>query len=131
MADQIRRGSSESLGEVVLRGETICPGIAIGPAFLLEPEFLVTEKRIPSDQVEIEQNRYTEALGHVQKQVADRVREIRDAAFPEVAAIFSAFEAMLSDTEFTKSVLRRIAGERVNAECALEDEAKKLIWLRS
>ncbi|HIJ72924.1 MAG TPA: phosphoenolpyruvate--protein phosphotransferase [Candidatus Hydrogenedentes bacterium] len=129
MADQIIRGSSESLGEVVRRGEIICPGIAIGPAFLLEPEFLVTKKHIPFDQVGVEQNRYTEALRLVQTQFAERVREIRDATLPEAAAIFSAFEAMLSDREFTKSVLGSIAGESVNAEWALEYEAEKLIRL--
>lgn len=129
MANQIERGGSKSIGEVILRGETICPGIAIGPAFLLEPEFLVTRKEIASDQVGHEQNRYTEAVRLVQEQFAERVREIKDETLPEAAAIFSAFEAMVSDTELTKNVLGRISAESVNAECALEEEARKLIRL--
>jgi len=72
--DQIERGNSESLGEVILRGEIICPGIAIGPAFLLEPKLLVAKKDIPSDQVGSEQSRYTAAVRLVQKQFAERVR---------------------------------------------------------
>ena len=129
MTDQIEGGNTESLGEVILKGETICPGIAIGPAFLLEPEFLVAKKSIPSDKVGPEQRRYTAAVRLVQEQFAERVREIQDATLPEAAAIFSAFEAMLSDAELTKSVLGRISAESVNAEWALEEEAKKLIRL--
>jgi len=36
---------------------------------------------------------------------------------------------MLSDREFTKSVVGRISAESVNAEWALEEEAKRLIGL--
>jgi len=129
MADQIEGGGSKSIGEVTLRGETICPGIAIGPAFLLEPEFLVTKRPISSDQVGREQDRYTEAVRLVQEQFADRVRVIQDTTLPEAAAIFSAFEAMLSDSEFIKSVLDRISTQSVNAEWALEEEAEELIRL--
>jgi phosphotransferase system enzyme I (PtsI) len=129
MADQIEGGNSEFLGEVILRGETICPGIAIGTAFLLEPEFRITKREISSGQVEIEQSRYTTAVQLVQEQFAERVREVQNATLPEAAAIFSAFEAMLADKEFTKSVLGRIAAESVNAEWALEEEAEKLIRL--
>jgi phosphotransferase system enzyme I (PtsI) len=113
----------------MLRGEIICPGIGIGSAFLLEPEILVTKKEISSDLVQFEQIRYTEAVRLVQEQFAERVREIQDETLPEAVAIFSAFEAMLSDRELTKSVLARISAESVNAEWALEEEALKLIRL--
>jgi phosphoenolpyruvate-protein phosphotransferase (PTS system enzyme I) len=129
MADQIEPDCPEPPGEVILRGETICPGIAIGAAFLLEPQFLVAKKTVPCGQVGLQQSRYKEAVRLVQVQFAERVREIRDATLPEAAAIFSAFEAMLSDKEFTETVLGRIAEERVNAEWALEEEAEKLIRL--
>ncbi len=129
MSGQIEDGTANSIGEVILRGETICPGIAIGPAFLLEPEFVVTRKEIPSELVGREQSRYLEAVRLVQEQFAQRVREIRDTPLPEAAAIFSAFEAMLADGELTKSVLGRIAAEKVNAERAVEEEAKKLVRL--
>lgn len=129
MADHIERGNSESLAEVTLRGETICPGIAMGPAFLLEPEFVVARKDIPSERVWPEQRRYTVAVRLVQDQFAERVRQIRAGTLPEAAAIFSAFGAMLADREFTNRVLGRISAEKVNAEWALEEEAKKLIRL--
>ena len=129
MVSKTERDSPRFLEEVMLRGETICPGIAIGSAFLLEPRLLVTKKDIPADQVGFEQSRYTEAVRLVQEQFSERVREIQDATLPEAAAIFSAFESMLSDREFSKSVLGRISAESVNAEWALEDEAEILIRL--
>ncbi len=101
----------------------------MGPAFLLEPELLVVRKDIPSDRVGSQQSRYMAAVALVQKQFAERVGKIQGGILPEAAAIFSAFEAMLSDKEFTKSVADRISAERVNAEWALEEEAKKLIRL--
>jgi phosphotransferase system enzyme I (PtsI) len=114
---------------VVLRGEVICPGIAIGPAFLLYPEPLVPRKDIPPAQVEVELSRYTAAVRLVQTQFAERVREIQEGILPDADAIFSAFEAMISDKGFAAKVLGRISAERVNAEWALEEEAKKQIRL--
>ena len=129
MLSQVPPPGAACLQEVILHGEIICPGIAIGPAYLLEPEFLVSKKAVASDGIAGEQKRYTVAVRLVQEQFRLQIREIKDSALPDTASIFAALDAMISDKEFSKTVLQRIASDGVNAEWALEVEAEKLIRL--
>ena len=56
------RTQFETGNEIKLSGTTICPGIGIGRVRVIDREISLLRKKIASDQVQSEQQRYSQAV---------------------------------------------------------------------
>jgi len=113
--------------EIKLKGTTICPGIGIGQAQVLDPEFIIPRNEIHKDQVQSEQQSYSEAVKTVSDHLHEHIEEVHAGSSLSSSLILKNHEAMLTDEQFHKEVLSRISTEYKNAAWALEVEGEKII----
>jgi phosphoenolpyruvate-protein phosphotransferase (PTS system enzyme I) len=113
-----------------LSGIGVSPGIAIGSAHIGDGgELPVSESRIGEAEIEVEQNRFAEAIVASQKQL--RKLKARTSALPEAAAeevgyLLDAHLAMLSNSRLVRGVHRRIGDTCINAERAIQLEIDEI-----
>ncbi|MFM2042310.1 MAG: phosphoenolpyruvate-protein phosphotransferase [Pseudomonadota bacterium] len=112
--------------ERVLRAMGISPGIAIGPAHVVEAGAVqVPELTLAEDALPAELERFRTAVEKARRQV--RKLKAKAAGLPESAAedvgfLLDAHLAMLTGSRLIRGVERRITGERINAEAAVQAE---------
>jgi len=113
--------------EIKLKGITICPGIGIGHIRILDREIYISRKKITSDQVESEQQRYSEAVKTVSDHLYEHIKEAHAGSSLSASLILKNHEAMLTDGQFHDAVRSRISAEYKNAAWAIEVEAQQII----
>jgi len=113
--------------EIKLKGTTICPGIGIGQARVLDREFLIPRNEIHKDQVQSEQQSYSEAVKTVSDHLHEHIEEAHAGSSLSSSLILKNHEAMLTDEQFHGAVLSRISTEYKNAAWALEVEGEQII----
>ena len=118
---------SESAKEIRLKGVTICPGIGIGHIRILDREIYISRKKITSDQVESEQQRYSEAVKTVSDHLYEHIKEAHAGSSLSASLILKNHEAILRDKQFHDAVRRRISAEYKNAMWAIEEEGIEII----
>jgi phosphotransferase system enzyme I (PtsI) len=109
------------------KGRTICPGIAIGPARILGYQIAVKRTHILHDQIEEEQNRYSQAVDRVAKRLDSHIEEMHEDTLFDAWKILQIHKLMVDDTHFHETVHERISTEHKNVEWALFDESSRII----
>ena len=112
---------------IKLSGTTICPGIGIGRVRVIDREISVLRKKITSDQVQSEQQRYSEAVKTVSDHLYEHIKEAHAGSSLSASLILKNHEAMLTDDQFHDAVRSRISVEYKNAAWAIEDEGRQII----
>ena len=121
---------SKRRAEERFTGLGVSPGIAIGPAHLVDsgavnaPEYAVAKADVPA-----ERQRFADALAVARKQVVKL--KTKAAALPETAAeelgyLLDAYMQMLTESRLVRGVDARIAGDRINAEAAVQAEIAEI-----
>jgi phosphotransferase system enzyme I (PtsI) len=117
---------SSATTEIILSGLGVSGGIAIGPAYVVESGVSqVPEYVIAPEAIDAERRRFTEAAAKARRQIKmlkAKALVLPDAASEEIGFLLDAHLAMLTNSRLTRGVERRIAGERVNAEAAIQAE---------
>jgi phosphotransferase system enzyme I (PtsI) len=112
--------------ECVLHGLGVSPGVAIGPAFITEDgEVPVPERRIESDDIPAERQRFEQAVQFSLKQLKKlkgKALALPESASEEMGYLLDAHVAMLSNSRLVRGVERRIREDRINAERAVQME---------
>ncbi len=120
-------GPPRSKAERVFEGLGVASGIAIGIAHLVEsgvaqvPEYHLAG----DDEVAAEQLRFANAVAQAQKQVRKlkaKSQNLPAAVAEEIDFLLEAHLQMLTGSRVVRGVEKRIAGERVNAEAAVQAE---------
>jgi phosphotransferase system enzyme I (PtsI) len=119
-------GEVAAAEERSFQGIAVSPGIAIGPAHVSDHfDQAVPEYEIEAEQVEDERARFAAALAVSVKQLRklkSKAQGLPDAASEEMGYLLDAHLSMLSNSRLVRGVDKRIAGERHNAEWAVQTE---------
>ena len=111
-------------------GLAVSPGIAIGTVHVHRAGAVaVVQRAIASDEVAAEEQRFREALQGAQRQL-EKVRQkaaaLHGVAGEELSFLLEAHRQMLSSRRLIDGVLRRIAGSRINAEAAVQEQVGEI-----
>ena len=119
-------GAGGSPEERRFHGIAVSPGIAIGPAHVSDHfDQAVPEYEIGAEQVEDEHARFAAALAVSVKQLRklkSKAQSLPEAASEEMGYLLDAHLSMLSNSRLVRGVGKRIAGDRRNAEWAVQAE---------
>ena len=120
----------ETRTERVLEGLGVAPGVAIGPAHVIEVGRLrVREYKIGAGDVAAERERFAEAVSasvRQLKKLQGRTEGMSGAAAEELGFLLEASLQILQSSRLIRRVDERIAGERVNAESAVQVEVGRI-----
>ncbi len=120
----------ENTLERVFEGLGVGPGIAVGIVHVHDAGAVsVPEYRIPAGRVESERQRFAEAVGHASRQVAKlqaKARGLPGAAAEELGYLLDAYLQMLKGSRLVRGVDLRIAGQRINAEAAVQQQIAEI-----
>jgi phosphotransferase system enzyme I (PtsI) len=112
--------------ERIVRGLAVSPGIAIGPAHVSDHfDVQVPEYYVDPEAVAAERERFAAAVATSVKQLRKlktKAQTLPDAAAEEMGYLLDAHLSMLSNSRLVRGVEQRIAGERRNAEWAVQAE---------
>jgi phosphoenolpyruvate-protein phosphotransferase len=116
--------------EIALRGIPIAPGVAIGPLYDTAEIPAETPRRtIGADAVEAERARLVDAVALSRKQLGKlkgKLALLPDEAQHELAPLLEAYVMMLGNSRLLRGARKRIEGERLAAETAVQDEAEAI-----
>jgi phosphotransferase system enzyme I (PtsI) len=111
-----------------LAGLGVSPGIAIGEPVVHETRPIATLRiTIPSDQVEAEVERFSEAVTATVDTIWENRERARLQMGDEYAGIFEAHQLIATDPSFVEPVKNIIRSERVNAEWATDQVVGELV----
>ncbi len=120
----------DSQHEIILSGIGVSHGIAMGPAYIVQMEHpAVPRHHLPPSGVTAELARFDHAVMQAMMDVSalkERVSGRAGGVEEEVGSLLDAHIAMLSGSRLIRGVRHRITTEAVNAEQAVEDEAKAI-----
>ena len=120
--DKVRRRRREQ----TLRGIGVAAGIGLGPAQVVDRGgFDVPERRIPARDVNLEQNRFADAVAAARRELtglAGRAEKLPVATRNELGYVLDAHLQMLSGSRLIRGVHQRIGDARINAEAAVKAE---------
>lgn len=111
------------------KGLGVSPGIAVGEVYVRVAGTLdVPEHRIAKAKVVAEQKRLTAAVILARRQIK-RMKDdaARDAATEEMSFLFDAYLQMLDDSRLIRGAMAQIAGDRINAEAAVQAQLNTII----
>jgi phosphotransferase system enzyme I (PtsI) len=118
--------TADKAGQRVFEGLGVSPGIAVGAAYLRESgELQVLEYQIPTGKIAAEVLRFRDAVARSQRQVGKlqaKAENIHGTAAEELGYLLEAHLQMLKSTSLIGGIVRRIEGERCNAEAAVMAE---------
>jgi len=111
-----------------LAGLGVSPGIAIGEPVVHETRPIATLRiTIPSDQVEAEVKRFSEAVTATVDTIWENRERARLQMGDEYAGIFEAHQLIATDPSFVEPVKNIIRSDRVNAEWATDQVVGELV----
>ena len=111
-----------------LTGLGVSPGIAIGEPVVHETRPIATLRiTIPSDQVEAEVLRFSNAVTATVDTIWENRERARVQMGDEYAGIFEAHQLIATDPSFVEPVKQIIREDRVNAEWATDQVVGKLV----
>ncbi len=102
------------------KGLPASTGIAIGPAWIYRPTQITVDRHTITDP-ETEWQRLEAAKAHAQAQLQELEVQARTKVGENEAAIFSAHQLFLEDTELLAGLDKAIRIDRLNAEAAVQD----------
>lgn len=107
----------KKLQEVVLRGIPISKGIGIGPPlFFADMEEEILEIVISKKEIDLEINRYRQALEMSRKDVQELQLASKSEGFSEVVSILGTHLEMMKDPLLTSGIEKKIRDTRKNTE---------------
>ena len=116
--------------EIALRGIPIAPGVAIGPLYDTAEIPAETPRRtVGPEAVEGERARLADAVALSRKQLGKlkgKLALLPDQAQHELAPLLDAYVMMLGNSRLLRGARKRIEGERLAAETAVQDESEAI-----
>jgi phosphoenolpyruvate-protein phosphotransferase len=133
--DGTRSGAGGGAGggkaaEIALRGIPIAPGVAIGPLYDTAEIPAETPRRtVQAEAAEAERARLADAVALSRKQLGKlkgKLALLPDEAQHELAPLLEAYVMMLGNSRLLRGARKRIEGERLAAETAVQDESEAI-----
>ena len=116
--------------EIALRGIPIAPGVAIGPLYDTAEIPAETPRRtVQAEAAEAERARLADAVALSRKQLGKlkgKLALLPDQAQHELAPLLDAYVMMLGNSRLLRGARKRIEGERLAAETAVQDESEAI-----
>ncbi len=116
--------------ELILDGMGVSRGVAIGIIHRHDSEAVsVPEYRLPLSRIEAEKARFAEAADRSGRQVAQlqaKAEKLEGSAAEELGYLLDAYQQMLHGSRLIRGVNRRIEGDRINAEAAVQHEIDEI-----
>ena len=116
--------------EKTFKGLGVSPGIGIGVAHVRESGAIeVPTYPIPARQVAKECARLEAAVTRARRQIGrlrTKARGMSEAVAEELVYLLDAYFHMLKDSRLVRGAARRITGDRINAEAAVEAEMAEI-----
>jgi len=129
-ADSVARRLARRGKEVLIKGIPVAPGIAIGTVFdTSEPPEEAPRRSIDAPHIDVEKQRLATAVVTSRKQVAKlktRLSVLPEEAQEELEPLLDAYALMLGDSRLIRGARKRIEGELLAAETAVQDEAEAI-----
>jgi phosphotransferase system enzyme I (PtsI) len=111
----------------LIQGIGASPGIIIGKAFLVDRSLVrPQQKRIASEEMDKEVERFTRALREARKQLTEIKEKILDAEVRQHSFILDVHLMILNDQMLIQDTIDTIRKKKVNAEWALDQTITKL-----
>ena len=111
---------------IVCKGSPASPGIAIGPIFIHHKyEPIVLEKKLTSDEIELELNRVRDSVERSSKELNKILEFAREKLGDDQAKILEAQVLILQDKVLMDSIRKRLKKEKKNAEFVVTEEFSK------
>lgn len=122
--------SPAPLPEMRFEGIGVSPGVAKGLTFLYgKPEENVGKRSITDKDIDLEINRFENALVQTRQQVIDIQKQIAQAIGNADASIFEAHLLVTEDSTLIEGVINILRTEKVNVEFALVQFAQVYIGI--
>ena len=113
--------------EDTYKGIPVSPGVTIGRVFVLDDVRTRVPRRLVSEQgVAREMERLRESIGLSQQELTVIRAQAEEDLGQEAAKIFAFHQGMLADKHLTEPMFKRIEGERVSAEYAVQEQFRVL-----
>ena len=117
--------------ERVFIGLGVSPGVAVGVAHPHEwGHVTVPEYCLPRDALAGELLRFEHAVSAASLQLRklqDKASDLSGAAGEELSFLLEAYQQMLGESRLVRGVKRRILGEHLNAEAAVQNEISQIV----
>lgn len=112
----------------IKKGIVASPGIKIGKAFVFHgSEVKIPMYEIDSDKIDVELQRFEEALSKTKNEIIEIQNKIAGEEFKDLAEIFSTHLMALEDPIFTGRAREKIRSEKRNAEWIINELSIELI----
>jgi phosphotransferase system enzyme I (PtsI) len=112
--------------EIILKGIGVSPGVALGPLYRVDPEEApLSERALSPDEISSEILRFEAAIIETRRQINMIQVNVRRAIGEYDANIFDVHKMVLDDGAFIEEAIRKIQGERKNAEAAVRMVANR------
>ena len=103
--------------ELTLRGIGVSPGVVCGPVYLISTEEATyAEKALSEDEIPVEIRRFEAAVIETRRQINAIQKNVQRAIGQYDANIFDVHKMVLDDGAFVEEAIRKIRGDRCNAE---------------
>ncbi len=110
-----------------MQGLGVSEGIAIGKAVCISTQiFDIYQIPLPPSGIDREVERFHAAVQRTREDLGRMQQRVRSELGSDLAGIFDAQNLVLADGAFLDLVIRRIRGEHVNAEWALQETAQEI-----
>jgi len=124
------KASVSAQPELILDGMGVSRGIAIGIIHRHDSEAVsVPEYRLPLNRIAAEKARFADAADRAGRQVAQlqaKAEKLEGSAAEELGYLLDAYQQMLHGSRLIRGVNRRIEGDRINAEAAVQHEIDEI-----
>jgi phosphotransferase system enzyme I (PtsI) len=112
--------------EIILKGIGVSPGVAIGPLYRVDLEEVpLSERELAPDEISSEILRFEASIIETRRQINAIQGNVRRAIGDYDANIFDVHKMVLDDGAFIEEAIRKIQGERKNAEAAVRIVANR------
>ena len=119
--------ANQPVRDKLIQGIGASPGIIIGKAFLVDRSLVrPQQKRIASEEMDKEVERFTRALREARKQLTEIKEKILDAEVRQHSFILDVHLMILNDQMLIQDTIDTIRKKKVNAEWALDQTITKL-----
>lgn len=122
MKDELKKQQEE----IILKGIGVSPGVAIGPLYRVDMEEVpLSERELAPDEIPCEILRFEASIIETRRQINAIQGNVRRAIGDYDANIFDVHKMVLDDGAFIEEAIRKIQGERKNAEAAVRIVANR------
>ncbi|MGM0508175.1 MAG: phosphoenolpyruvate--protein phosphotransferase [Fusobacteriota bacterium] len=113
-----------------LEGSSIYEGVVIAkPYYNKSKKVEVETRRIPSDQVDLELNRFRNVIDETKEQIQKMIESLYGKVDRKDIKILNVHLMMLEDPVFLSDITNKVKIEQINVEAVIEEVVKKYVGM--